>query len=294
MPIHLKRKNGEVTPYKNSEMIPAFYFIPKEFLDKCPKELQDLPRHPWKMFHNWEAIRVVESDLFIELMMDAYAYMVWPYLDMGKDMEVYSGYDPAWMIAHSFGPWAQTMMDLGICPTVEDLARKITPWERFGYLSLEELNRIMWKIVPATVHRYNLKEVFAVVKENRCFEDFDDTYSSQKVDLIRKWYHTRTKHPQVSLESFQKDLEEMHNGLDWEVPDERPSTEETVVDFTMGQQFMTTLGEKDQKILALRQEGRTLEEIAQMLGYQNHSGVQKRLQKIGEAFQEFAGTDIGF
>ena len=188
MPIHLKRKNGEVTPYKNSEMIPAFYFIPKEFLDKCPKELQDLPRHPWEMFHNWDAIRVVESDLFLELMMDAYAYMVWPYLDMGKDMEVYSGYDPVWVIAHSFGPWAQTMTDLGICPTVVELARNITPWERFGYLSLEELNRIMWKIVPATVHRYNLKEVFAAVKENRCFEDFDDTYSTQKVDLIRKWY----------------------------------------------------------------------------------------------------------
>lgn len=132
MPIHLKRKNGEVTPYKNSEMIPAFYFIPKEFLDKCPKELQDLPRHPWEMFHNWDAIRVVESDLFLELMMDAYAYMVWPYLDMGKDMEVYSGYDPVWVIAHSFGPWAQTMTDLGICPTVVELARNITPWERFG------------------------------------------------------------------------------------------------------------------------------------------------------------------
>ena len=86
----------------------------------------------------------------------------------------------------------------------------------------------------------------------------------------------------------------MHNGLDWEVPDERPSTEETVVDFAVGQQFMATLSEKDQKILALRKEGRTLEEIAQMLGYQNHSGVQKRLQKIGEAFQEFAGKDIGF
>ena len=47
MPIHLKRKNGEVTPYKNSEFIPAYYFIPKEAMTKLPRELQELPRNPW-------------------------------------------------------------------------------------------------------------------------------------------------------------------------------------------------------------------------------------------------------
>ena len=44
MPIHLKRKNGEVTPYKNSEFIPAYYFIPKEAMTKLPRELRELPR----------------------------------------------------------------------------------------------------------------------------------------------------------------------------------------------------------------------------------------------------------
>ena len=35
MPILLKRKNGEITPFRNAEYISAFYFIPKSILDKC-------------------------------------------------------------------------------------------------------------------------------------------------------------------------------------------------------------------------------------------------------------------
>ena len=30
MPILLKRKNGEITPFHNAEYISAFYFIPKK------------------------------------------------------------------------------------------------------------------------------------------------------------------------------------------------------------------------------------------------------------------------
>ena len=53
MPVHLKRKNGEVTSYKNSEFIPAYYFIPKEAMTKLPRELRELPRNPWFIFRDW-------------------------------------------------------------------------------------------------------------------------------------------------------------------------------------------------------------------------------------------------
>ena len=124
MPVHLKRKNGEVTPYKNSEYIPAFYFIPKEAMTKLPKELRELPRNPWFIFRDWDAIKIVESDLFLELMMDGYACLTWPYLGIGGDMEAYSGYDPAYVIAHSCGIWVETMTNLGIIPTTNELLKK--------------------------------------------------------------------------------------------------------------------------------------------------------------------------
>ena len=38
----------------------------------------------------------------------------------------------------------------------------------------------------------------------------------------------------------------------------------------------------------------TLEEIAEKLGYKNHSGVLKRIRKIGQAYEAYTGVDYGF
>lgn len=294
MPVHLKRKNGEVTPYKNSEYIPAFYFIPKEAMTKLPKELQELPRNPWFIFRDWDAIKIVESDLFLELMMDGYACLTWPYLGIGGDMEAYSGYDPAYAIAHSCGIWVETMTNLGIIPTTNELLKKATPWEQWGYVPVAETQWTMRRVVRAAMHRYNLQALLDTVKQNRCAEDFDDRYSTQKIDFIRKWYHTRTKHPQVSLDEFQQAYAEEHNDTWWDVPDTQQDMEQTVVDCADADLFIQALDSKDLEILQLRNKGHSLEEIAQMLGYKTHSAVLKRIQKLGEKYQEFAGTDIGF
>ena len=294
MPVHLKRKNGEVTPYKNSEYIPAFYFIPKEAMTKLPKELRELPRNPWFIFRDWDAIKIVESDLFLELMMDGYACLTWPYLGIGGDMEAYSGYDPAYAIAHSCGIWVETMTNLGIIPTTNELLKKATPWEQWGYVPVAETQWTMRRVVRAAMHRYNLQALLDTVKQNRCAEDFDDRYSTQKIDFIRKWYHTRTKHPQISLDEFQRAYAEEHNDTWWDVPDTQQDMEQTVVDCADADLFIQALDPKDLEILQLRNKGQSLEEIAQMLGYKTHSAVLKRIQKLGEKYQEFAGTDIGF
>ena len=57
---------------------------------------------------------------------------------------------------------------------------------------------------------------------------------------------------------------------------------------------LKTLSEKDMAILQMRMEGKTLEEIAKKLGYKNHSGVLKRIRKIGLAYEKFTGVDYGF
>ena len=40
--------------------------------------------------------------------------------------------------------------------------------------------------------------------------------------------------------------------------------------------------------------GDTLEKIAEKLGYKNHSGVLKRIRKIGQAYEAYTGVDYGF
>ena len=51
--------------------------------------------------------------------------------------------------------------------------------------------------------------------------------------------------------------------------------------------FMETLPEKDQRILSMKMQGHTHEEIAEAVGYETHSAVTKRLQRIGEKYKEY-------
>ena len=286
MPIMLKRKDGSITPYRNSEFIPAYYLIPRSFLVKCGKELNALPRQPYQIFRDWDAITTVESDLFRQLMIDGYAHLVWPYM-MGAEMprEVFSGYDPAWIFAHSPGYWVQELTDEGIIPTVEALYQSARPEETFGDVSLEELDMILRYIVPKAMEHYRMNDVLDVVEEYRCFEDFDRRKSNAKTDFFRKWYHTRTKYQTVSWEDYISENEGYSDGA---------TPEEAAVSTVLVEQFLATLSEKDRRILELRMEGICLEDIAKKLGYSNHSGVLKRIQRIGQAYEAFTQTDLGF
>ena len=85
-----------------------------------------------------------------------------------------------------------------------------------------------------------------------------------------------------------------HGGQEYEEPDLSQNVEETVVAQALVDQFKATLSEKDMQILELRMSGDTLEEIAEKLGYKNHSGVLKRIRKIGQAYEAYTGVDYGF
>ena len=90
MPILLKRRNSEITRFRNADFIPAFYFIPKSILDRCGSKLNSIPRNPKKLLKSREAIALVESDLFLLAIIDAFAFMVWPFMGLGAKREIYS------------------------------------------------------------------------------------------------------------------------------------------------------------------------------------------------------------
>jgi DNA-directed RNA polymerase specialized sigma24 family protein len=144
------------------------------------------------------------------------------------------------------------------------------------------------------MEKHKMQEVMDIAEEYRCFEDFDFRKSRQKTDFFRRWYHTRAKHTTVSLESFQEDYTAAHDGQEWDLPDDGIDVEQTVTSQIQVQQFLKTLTEKDRQMLTMRMEGLTHQEIADKLGYRNHSGVLKRIRKIGEQYENFTGTDLGF
>ena len=87
MPILLKRKNGEITPFRNADFIHAFYFIPKSILDKCGSELNSIPRNPKKLLQSWDRIAMVESNLFLlakSTLTPLWSGRLWGWVQKGK------------------------------------------------------------------------------------------------------------------------------------------------------------------------------------------------------------------
>ena len=70
----MKRKDGTITPFRNAEYLSAYYFIPKRILKQCGKELNSIPRNPQKLIRDYNAVAVVESDLFIQLIQSFYLH----------------------------------------------------------------------------------------------------------------------------------------------------------------------------------------------------------------------------
>lgn len=288
----MRMKNGTPVPMRNAAFIPMYYFIPKRILVTCGAELNALPRNPHQILRSKAACDLIESGLFRLLIVDAVAYMVWPYMGFTEYMEIYSGDDPAWRLAHCPDIWVKELTIQGILPTAESFLRQAN--EELGYVPEAEIDAALRFIVPQAMERHRIKEVIQVAQEYRCFEDFDFRKSNQKTDFIRQWYHTRTRHPQISLEAYWEDYAENHGGQEWDVPDPLEDVQEAVVSQATVEQFKATLNKKDMAILELRMQGYTMEEIAAKLGYKNHSGVLKRIRKIGQAYEAFTGEDLGF
>lgn len=65
-----------------------------------------------------DAIAMVESNLFQLAIIDAYAFMVWPFMGLGAKREIYSGYEPSWIFARAAPYWIQEMQEEKLLPAV--------------------------------------------------------------------------------------------------------------------------------------------------------------------------------
>lgn len=88
----------------------------------------------------------MESDLFRLLIIDATAFMVWPYMGFDEYMEIYSGYDPAWRFAHCPDYWIQELTDEGILASASELFKGCH--SELGYVPEWQIDIYLRYIVP--------------------------------------------------------------------------------------------------------------------------------------------------
>jgi len=254
--------------FRGHDPLMMFYLLPEEVVART--ELTDFPREPYTALDDPDWRKVYESDYFQLALSDTWAWLVWDYLDVRGGMEQYSGYDPFWRLAHTYSLWMQVFRSMGL--TAERYFANIAPGDQMAYLPYEEAADMIRIMVGHYIASTNFRLWHDVVKEHRAHEDYDSRRSSVKMDFHRQWYHSRAKVKVLDFIQVDEPSYYPYDGIDSRLDVER---------------FTSRLDDKNQKIVKLLLAGYTQVEIAQKLGFANHSGVNKRIKKIGAEFKEY-------
>ena len=125
------------------------------------------------------------------------------------------------------------------------------------------------EVVEAADRTGNLRAILDAVKSHRIEDDFSDYWTYAREDFERKLHHKRAK-AKVTFVEIPK-----------ESPVQGPETD--VIGNMVCNDFLALLDPKDRHIVILLSSGYTqLTQIAEIMGYANHSPVSKRLARIRE------------
>ena len=140
------------------------------------------------------------------------------------------------------------------------------------------------QVINALMVGQQVPELYDVSRKNAVIEDFNENQKENhpKIDFERKLYGLRRKFDCIF--SFEELAESDLVGLS----PEDEAFEISELDFDkMLVGFINTLDETDRMICYMKMDGKTQHEIAQALGYKNHSAVTKRMAKIKEKIPSY-------
>jgi hypothetical protein len=280
------------------EYAPLFHLIPRAVLERNGLPL--LHAGQWPFLSD-----VRQPDLYLPADFDrrlarAWASVVWGHIFRYKSpMRGFSASDPIRLLAHNLDYWIPAVTDViqeelrewpevdkGITTgpvklengTVFGGAVRANP--RKGgdvWTGEEEASWIVDRTIEAADRHGHLRDILDAVRSHRVEEDFSDYWTAAREDFERKLYHKRLKVKVRFVEMTDS------------IPVQGPETE--VVDRLVFGDFLALLNEKDREVVVLLSSGVTkLTEVAQIMGYSNHSPVSKRLERIRRQAAEFFGT----
>lgn len=270
----------------NIQFLPAFYFLPAELV-AVSKECFEIPRCPMELTDEpdkWAAL--INSDVFLQLVMEGIAYLAWPHIGVVDPKEVFSMDDPLYRWIFGIPQHIKHLYEIGY-----DLNKifKMKRGEYFRFLSMEEAHMYMDFLMKCSIHEQDMQPIIEFIKRNRCDEDFAARRSNAKIDFMRKRYHTRNFADRVeaSFDQVNEKVQKEYQRTGNDIQDYSINVEEDAIGNVVVDEFKQTLTENDMNILELRMQGYTYEEIAKQMGYKNHSGIIKRIRRIAEAWLDF-------
>ena len=200
------------------------------------------------------------------------------YLDIRGGISNYSYRDPFVILAYSLPLWASYLEVAGFS---RDTLATFPDHAEARYMTEEQTDTLCKDMAKIFWHDPNIKakQILEIVHEHRDHKDFSERKSNVRIDFHRKYYHTRTKSKLVKIDDVWKEATY--------VPDDDYDLENVVANNWVNKFYGWLGGEKDINICRLRCLGCTQQEIADRLGYKNHSGVNKRIKYIGDILEAY-------
>ena len=298
-PFATKRSDGKVevclTTYKS--WLPMFYLLPKEYVQKRSVYLS-LPRCPYAIWNTHQYDELVNSDAFLEMIWDSYAWAIWncflvPDKNgkrkwMPTNINYYSGNFPLWRLAYTIMNHIRKKLEDDQILTFSRLLC-LRPGMEFSWCTTAQFDALVCTLTLKIIEAQDWQPMIDELWLNRTVEDFDETrVSRERIDSYRKWHHTRTNvGTPVSMEQMQEDCEDGTK----DIADPDSEFEHEVLNELRLKSIMETLSERDREILKLKMQGMTDQKIAEKVGFKNHSAVAKRRKQIAEHFQKYVENE---
>lgn len=276
------------------EYAPLFHLLPKRVLDMFG--LPTLRGGQWPFRAGHEGIDDFLPPDFGARLARAWAWTVWPHLISGSTMKAFSTDDPIRLLAHNLDFWVPAVtatiqdrlrdfpeVDTGQTPgpvRLQDgsmLAGAVAGNPRMGgpiWFGDDDAHNALVETVEAADQTGRLREILDAVRAHRIEDDFSNHWSYAREDFERKLHGKRRRVKVTFVE------------LTDTVPVQGPESE--VLGNQVTNDFLALLDARNRQIVVLLNSGVTSKtEIAELLGYANHSAVSKRLAQIRRAAEAY-------
>ncbi|MFZ2174761.1 MAG: sigma-70 family RNA polymerase sigma factor [Rhodococcus sp. (in: high G+C Gram-positive bacteria)] len=280
------------------EYAPLLHLLPKRVLDIFG--LPTLRRGQWPFMADNAGVDDFLPADFAARLTRAWAWTVWPHLESGSKMKAFSADDPIRMLTHNLDFWVPA-----VTATIQDRLRdfpEVDKGKTAGPVTLEDGSVLeaavagnprkggpVWfgeddarealvETVEAADRIGQLRGILDAVRSHRIEDDFSSHWSYAREDFERKLHGKRRKIKVAFVE------------LTDTIPIQGPESE--IVGNVVTNDFLALLDARNRQIVVLLNSGVTSKtEIAEMLGYANHSAVSKRLAQIRRDAETFFKED---
>ena len=276
---------------------PLYHLLPKVTLDRFGLPL--LRRGSWPFLADWGNVDRHLPEDFAQSLQRAWAATVWPHLNSGSRLSAFSADEPIRLLAHNLDFWLPP-----VTAVIQDLLREfpeidngkpvgpvtlldgsvlpgaVTGNVRKGgtvWAGVEDAAQMVADTVEAADATGRLRGILDAVRSHRVADDFSASWSYAREDFERKLHRTRNK---VSVRFVE---------LTDNIPVQGPDSD--VVGRLVTNDFLALLDVKQRQIVILLSSGYRQHEIAEHLGYANHSPVAKRLAQIRRQASAFFDLD---